>query len=704
MLNRLVNRIDPLRGIVVLSCLLILFNLIACSADDLDGKKEGKGGQGFVSLNLKADTAYVVTKASSGPENADDYKIRIYNGEEEVTSFRFGDSPEQLPLEAGDYVAKASWGTLLPAAFDSLYVEGVTNFSVKEGEVTSVKLECRPANAKVTVDYADDLKKAYSDYSVSMSTSHTGNAPLVYVKDEARAGYFQVDTEGERLNLKMMLSASGKDYIFTNAVSLMPRDLVRLHFKLGGSNNGGNTPDTPDTPDTPNTPDTPDTPDVPAAPDPTLTVNVAGLLFEAGANLTQSVTVTSNSTWTIVNSADWLTVEKQTGKAVFTAKENTTEEVRKATVTLVATNGNKSLSANIEVFQQAKAIENNTPDLAVDIVDLVVSSDAFRQMIAVRSTKDWSYTTDAEDWLKVSRTEATEDTQATLTLSADANTTNVSRKATVILTAGDEEGKKSTVTIQVEQKAKEDDPYIHLDFSNLKLPYTGVSGQAYKVETNQKDWSVSSSADWLKVEKGEGQMLLTLDPNEKNEVRSAELILTASQGVRNMAVKITVTQEAKPLDVPPLKVVITINRELTEKPIEYVIENKYSTDKMFDLSFSTKTGIFQEMKTGMAPENFYLNILGQNGAKIQKCEWAAVSGFSEETIDLVQTKRIDTQKFEGLIWDDDLEGKSLATIYLENFVKKLSVGYHEYKITVTGVEENGVSYSSATQLKIQITE
>ena len=192
-------------------------------------------------------------------------------------------------------------------------------------------------------------------------------------------------------------------------------------------------------------------------------------------------------------------------------------------------------------------------------------------------------------------------------------------------------------------------------------------------------------------------MLLTLDPNEKNEVRSAELILTASQGVRNMAVKITVTQDAKPLDVPPLKVVITINRELTEKP-------KYSTDKMFDLSFSTKSGIFQEMKTGTAPENFYLNILGQNGAKIQKCEWAAVSGFSEETIDLVQTKRADTQKFEGLVWDDDLEGKSLATIYLENFVKKLSVGYHEYKITVTGVEENGVSYSSATQLKIQITE
>lgn len=57
-----------------------------------------------------------------------------------------------------------------------------------------------------------------------------------------------------------------------------------------------------------------------------------------------------------------------------------------------------------------------------------------------------------------------------------------------------------------------------------------------------------------------------------------------------------------------------------------------------------------------------------------------------------------------MIWDGDLEGKSLATIYLENFVKKLSVGYHEYKITVTGVEENGVSYSSATQLKIQITE
>ena len=96
--------------------------------------------------------------------------------------------------------------------------------------------------------------------------------------------------------------------------------------------------------------------------------------------------------------------------------------------------------------------------------------------------------------------------------------------------------------------------------------------------------------------------------------------------------------------------------------------------------------------------------MGLNGAKIQKCEWAEVTGFEENKIDLVQTKRKETSEFDGLIWDDDLAGRSLATIYLENFVKKLAVGYHEYKIKVTGDDEGGMSYSSETQLKIQITE
>lgn len=686
------RRLSSVRTMALLFGISILS---ACTADDMgtSGKKEGSG---FVSLDLNADATYSKTKTASDPENVNDYIVNIFQDSEIVTSFLFGEKPEKLALEAGDYVAQATWGTLVPAAFDSLYVEGITNFSIENGETTQVKLDCRPANAKVTVDYADDLKKAYSDYTVSMSTSHTGESPLVYKKDETRAGYFQVDKEGEKLNLKMLFSTSSKEYTFTNSVDILPRDLVRLHFKLGSNEGGGNTPDIPDTPDVP---DTPDIPAPPSTPDPTLTVDVAGLLFEASDNLTQSVAVTSNSEWTIVKTADWLTVEKQNGKAVFTAKENNTEEVRKTTVTVVATSGNKSLSADIEVSQQGKVIDN-MPDLAVDIVDLIVSNDAFEQTITVRSTEDWSYTNNAEEWLKVTRTDGD---ATTLTLLAEANAISLSRKAEVAITAG-EGDKTTTVTIRIEQKAKEEDPYIHVDFSDLKLPAAGVTAKAYKVETNQKDWTISSSADWLKAEKQEGSMLLTVAPNDKNEVRSADLLLTANQDVRNIMVKITVTQEAKPLDVPPLKIEITINRDLVEKPIIYEIENKFSTDKRFTLSFSTENGSFPGIKKGTAPDDFYLNILGLNGAKIQKCEWAEVTGFEENKIDLVQTKRKETSEFDGLIWDDDLAGRSLATIYLENFVKKLAVGYHEYKIKVTGDDESGMSYSSETQLKIQITE
>lgn len=668
------KRHSSVRTVVLL---LGLFILSACTSDDLSTSGK-KGGSGFVSLSLNTDTAYSVTKASPNPENVNDYTVNILQGSEVVTSFLFGDKPEKLALDAGDYTARATFGTLVPASFESLYMEGTTNFSIKNGETAQVKLDCSPANAKVTVDYADDLKKAYSNYTVSMSTSHTGKSPLVYTKDETRPGYFQVDKEGEKLNLQMLFATSSKEYTFTNSVDFLPRDLVRLHFKLG--NNGS-------------------TQDSIKKPDPTLAVNVAGFLFEANKNLTQSVAVTSNCDWTIVNTANWLKVEKQSGNAVFTIAENTTEVARKSTVMLIASNGNKSVSTNIEVFQQGKSSGNNTPDLAVDIIDLKLSGDAFQQAITVRSTKEWKYTNNAEDWLTVTRSQ--EDTTI-LTLSAGANATAEVRKAMVAITAG-EGDKTTTVTIQVEQKAKEDDPYINVDFTNLRLPSTGVNSQAYTVETNQKDWSVSTSADWLKAEKGEGKMLLTVDPNDQNTVRSADITLMATQGIRNIMVKITVTQEAKPLDVPPLQIVVTINRVLEEKPITYTIENLFSTEKKFNLSFSTGNNILEGIRKGTAPENFYLNIVGLNGAKIQKCEWAEGLSFNN-AIDLANVKRSETSALGGLIWDDNLKGQSLATIYLENFVKTLAPGLHKYKVKVTGTGENNVSYSSETQLEIQITE
>lgn len=653
--------------------------LSACAVDDMktSGKTEGRG---FVALDLKADTAYSITKAVADPEDVNSYHVAIRQGTEVITSFLFGDKPEILALDAGEYTAQATWGTLVPAAFDSLYVEGVTNFSVKDGETTPVKFDCRPANAKVTVDYADDLKKAYSNYTVSMATSHTGNSPLVYTKDETRAGYFQVNTEGEKLNLKMVFSTSSKDYKSTKSVDILPRDLVRLHFKLG-SNSGGNNPDT-----------------LNPTPPPTLVVNVAGLLFEANKNLTQSVSVTSNSEWTIVNPANWLTVEKQNGKAVFVAKENTTDQTRKTTVTLTASNANKYLSTNIEVFQQGKSSEGNAPDLSVDIVELIVPSDAFQHTITVRSTNGWSYTNDAEEWLNVSRTEGND---GTLTLSADANSTDKVRNAEIVLTATGEAGKTTTVTIRIEQQAKDEDPYISVDFSNLVLPYTGISSQPYTVETNQDDWSVSSSADWLKAEKREGAMVLTVEPNQQNEVRSAELILTATQGIRSMTVKITVTQEAKPLDVPPLKIVVTIDRTFgKEETLEYTIDNLYSIDRNFIFKLLDVKETY-EYKVGTSPNNFYLNITGTNGAKIQNCSWT----YYGTTVDLTDssTQGAKELKSQGLIWDENLKDQSLATIYLDKFIKNLSVGFYEYQLKVSGVGDDGYAYSNTILLKIKIT-
>lgn len=688
MVRGLVKRIKSVQTSIVLLGFPALVALAACSADQPGSENGGKGGYGYVSLGLSADTAYIATKATSDPENADEYKVRIYKGEEIVASFLFGEKEESLPLEAGDYIAKASWGTLVAAAFDSLYVEGESKFTIKDGETTPVKLDCRPMNAKVTVDYDAKVKDAYSDYSVSMSTSHTENSPLVYGKDEMRAGYFRVNKEGEKLNLLMKFVAAGKEYPFTNTVDLKPSDFVRLHLKL---KEGSDTP-------------TPDPDDTPA---PTLSVNVTGLLLGAEKDLTKEVAVTSNAEWNISNSSDWLTADKQAGKVVFTAKTNTTTEARAVTVTLTAVNESKSTSVDITVFQEGKQVVDNTPKLYVDVIEFAAPGEGLQQqVITVRSTHKWDFTNDGSGWLQVSRAG---ENNATLTLSAAANTTGQSRIGTIVLTAKNGEGQTATTSIKVTQAVKEEDPYIHVDFSNLRLSHTGIIGEVYKVETNQKEWAVSSSADWMKAEKVQGGISLTVESNPKNEVRSAELTLTATQGVRTVTVKIKVTQDAKPLDVPPLQLEIVIDRTFEKEETKtYIIENLYSTEKNFTLEFKDKVpGEFRSQPEGTAPKDFYLNIVGKNGAKIQKCEWAAVVGFDEILVDLADPNA-DTQAQEsaGLVWDKDLRGQSLATIYLEKFIKGLSVGYHEFKITVTGggTSEEAVAYSNSIALKIQIVD
>lgn len=218
---------------------ILLISIFSCDSDKVDAFQH----PGLLQFGLSADTtgiqgAQEVTKTVlSDLEpflNTDLYRVEILQGEEDVvvSSFEhFIDMPDLVELERGNYKIRASKGELKPAAFDAPRFEGVSDFVIKENMTTKLDVICSLANARVTVAYTDSFKVVYPTYSLSIETSHT-TEPFEFVQDEARPGWFQINTAGE--DFKGILTVKPdtgevKKYS-VNIPSVKPKDNVNLTF------------------------------------------------------------------------------------------------------------------------------------------------------------------------------------------------------------------------------------------------------------------------------------------------------------------------------------------------------------------------------------------------------------------------------------------------------------------------------------------
>ena len=140
-----------------------------------------------------------------------DYKIRIVQQSDTVQSYdRFDEMPSEIELKEGVYTLIASKGDNLPSAFENPYFEGSTDFTVKADMSTPIDVTCTLGNARITVDYTEDFKEAYSDYTVLLSSAFTSGS-LEIKKDEMRPAYMQVAKEGSELGIAIRLKKITED-------------------------------------------------------------------------------------------------------------------------------------------------------------------------------------------------------------------------------------------------------------------------------------------------------------------------------------------------------------------------------------------------------------------------------------------------------------------------------------------------------------
>lgn len=222
---------------------VLILSLSACDEEGHSSKS------GKLRLSLTADTTSLKKGIDSGITKAvsdeftqflttEDYRILIVTDKDTTKSYdRFDQMPSEIELPEGAYTLVASKGNNLPAEFENPYFEGSTAFTVKEGMSTPLEVTATLGNARITAEYTDDFKEAYSEYTVLLSSSYT-TADLEIAKGETRPAYMQVDKDGTNIaigiKLKKITEETEKTYYVPTALKLERRQNVRLVFKTDG--------------------------------------------------------------------------------------------------------------------------------------------------------------------------------------------------------------------------------------------------------------------------------------------------------------------------------------------------------------------------------------------------------------------------------------------------------------------------------------
>lgn len=232
----------------IMALWICVLGVLIC-ASSCDSDRVSADGVGKLRLSLSADTTSLSkginnsTKAAVSDEfekflTTADYNIRIVQQSDTVQSYdRFDEMPSEIELKEGAYTLIASKGDNLPSAFENPYFEGSTDFTVKAGMSTPIDVTCTLGNARITVDYTEDFKEAYSDYTVLLSSAFTSGS-LEIKKDETRPAYMQVAKEGSELGiairLKKITEDKEKTYKIPTPLSIERRQNIRLIFKTDG--------------------------------------------------------------------------------------------------------------------------------------------------------------------------------------------------------------------------------------------------------------------------------------------------------------------------------------------------------------------------------------------------------------------------------------------------------------------------------------
>lgn len=163
--------------------LLFLLLFTACKEEDM------ALGEGSVRLSVRVSDDVAVVTRSVDPVIYNTMQTRIYSSKGLI---RYYDAttpiPETLNLASGQYHVFVLAGDSVPAAFNTPYYTGSTDFDVRSGETTTASVTCTVANTLATVAFDPGLNEVVTDCKVKIFTT---NGELYFTEATADSvGYY----------------------------------------------------------------------------------------------------------------------------------------------------------------------------------------------------------------------------------------------------------------------------------------------------------------------------------------------------------------------------------------------------------------------------------------------------------------------------------------------------------------------------------
>lgn len=181
--------------IYLLSMILSLGLMTSCSSDDDPSK-----GYGY--LNIEVETVTLInprTRAVPEGYKPKQLAVKVVNkatGEEKKVTDNYENwKGSEIRLEPGDYTVVASSNGFdgLSSGFDCPYYVGSTDVTIISGNRATADITCTLANVKVSVNFSDSFKAAFTSAKVTVASDLSGvDSQLFTMNETTGSAYFPV--------------------------------------------------------------------------------------------------------------------------------------------------------------------------------------------------------------------------------------------------------------------------------------------------------------------------------------------------------------------------------------------------------------------------------------------------------------------------------------------------------------------------------